>query len=165
MTVTTAGGTGMTSGIEVQRASDCPDAPAPALFTRWAGAALGKRASRTAIAVRIVAEEEGRALNLRYRSRDSATNVLSFPADIPPEICVELAMEPLGDLVLCAPVVEREAREQNKRPQDHWAHLTVHGVLHLLGHDHLDAVSAAAMESLEKDILAGLGIADPYESR
>ena len=155
----------MTSAIEVQVAAECVDAPAVDLFRQWVLAALGESTPQRGLAIRIVAEAEGRELNQRYRQRDTATNVLSFTADIPAELRAQLPMVPLGDLVLCAPVVEREAREQGKPVQDHWAHLTVHGVLHLLGHDHQDAVSAAAMEALERKILAGLGVSDPYVPR
>ncbi|TNY24961.1 rRNA maturation RNase YbeY, partial [Fulvimonas soli] len=101
---------------------------------------------------------EGRALNRDYRGKDYATNVLSFPAELPPGMALPL----IGDLAICAPVVAREAREQGKRERDHWAHLTVHGVLHLLGYDHIAEADAEAMETLEARILAGLGITDPY---
>jgi probable rRNA maturation factor len=110
------------------------------------------------LSIRIVGALEGRSMNRRYRGRDHATNVLSFPADLPRGITSSL----LGDLVICAPVALREAREQHKAPRDHFAHLTVHGVLHLLGYDHLDDRDATRMEVLERRILAGLGIADPY---
>jgi probable rRNA maturation factor len=134
--------------------------PAPASFRRWVGAALrgAKRRKRTELAIRIVDADEGRALNRDYRGRDYATNVLSFPAELPPGVDLPL----IGDLAICAPVVSREAAEQGKKPRDHWAHLTVHGVLHLLGHDHIVEAEAEAMEALERRILAGLGIADPY---
>lgn len=110
------------------------------------------------MSVRIVDAEEGRALNQRWRERDRPTNVLSFPADLPPELELPL----LGDLVLCAPVVLREAAEQGKRVEDHWAHLVIHGVLHLLGMDHQDDAEAEEMEQREREILAALGIGDPY---
>jgi len=134
--------------------------PAAASFRRWAEAALrgARRRKPAELAIRIVGLDEGRALNRDYRGRDYATNVLSFPAELPPGIALPL----IGDLAICAPVVLREAAEQAKRPRDHWAHLTVHGVLHLLGYDHIDDGEAEAMETLETRILAGLGIADPY---
>ena len=132
--------------------------PAAASFRRWATAALHGRIKRADLALRIVDEREGRALNRHYRGKDYATNVLSFPADLPEG--VELPI--LGDIVLCAPVVAREAREQGKALNAHYAHLTVHGVLHLLGFDHEDEREAEAMELLERQILAGLGIDDPY---
>ena len=132
--------------------------PAAISFRRWATAALAGRIREADLAIRIVDESEGRALNRHYRGKDYATNVLSFPAELPPG--VELPI--LGDLVLCAPVVAREAAEQGKALKDHYAHLTVHGVLHLLGLDHEDPLEAEAMEQLERDILATLDIADPY---
>ncbi|MDI3262328.1 MAG: rRNA maturation RNase YbeY [Fulvimonas sp.] len=134
--------------------------PAPASFRRWVQAALHGAGHRRAaeVAIRLVDADEGRALNARFRGKDYPTNVLSFPAEPPPDLRLAL----LGDLALCAPVVMREAQAQGKRPRDHFAHLTVHGVLHLLGHDHEEAAAAEVMEALEKRILAGLGIADPY---
>jgi probable rRNA maturation factor len=134
--------------------------PASASFRRWIEAALkgARRRKASEVSVRIVDAEEGRALNLQYRGRDYATNVLSFPVELPPGVDLPL----IGDLVICAPVVTREAAEQGKKPADHWAHLTVHGTLHLLGYDHIDEAEAEAMEALETKVLAGLGIADPY---
>ncbi|WP_242451793.1 rRNA maturation RNase YbeY [Rhodanobacter sp. T12-5] len=134
--------------------------PAPASFQRWVEAALrgAKRRKPGELAIRIVDTDEGRALNRDYRGKDYATNVLSFPAELPPGVALPL----IGDLAICAPVVLREAAEQGKLARDHWAHLTIHGVLHLLGHDHIEDAEAEAMEALETRILAGLGIADPY---
>jgi probable rRNA maturation factor len=134
--------------------------PASASFARWVRAALKSQRRRGLVSIRLVDEDEGRALNRHYRNRDYATNVLSFPADPLPKSVGGPRL--LGDLVLCAPVVAREARAQGKRPADHWAHLTVHGTLHLLGHDHMAPAEAERMETLEVRILAGLGIADPY---
>jgi len=134
--------------------------PAPASFRRWVDAALrgARRRKPAELAIRIVGTDEGRALNRDYRGKDYATNVLSFPAELPPGVALPL----IGDLAICAPVVRREAAEQGKAPRDHWAHLTVHGVLHLLGHDHIEEAEAERMEALETRILASLGIADPY---
>lgn len=132
--------------------------PASASFKRWACATLTNRIRRADLAIRIVDEREGRALNHHYRGKDSATNVLSFPAELPKGVKLPV----LGDIVLCAPVVAREARTQGKLLSAHYAHLTVHGVLHLLGLDHEDPREAEAMEQLERDILATLGIVDPY---
>ncbi|MCC6756362.1 MAG: rRNA maturation RNase YbeY [Arenimonas sp.] len=132
--------------------------PAPASFKRWAEAACRGRIKRADIAIRVVDEREGRSLNHHYRGKDYATNVLSFPAELPEGVTLPL----LGDLVICAPVVAREAAEQGKPLNAHYAHLTVHGVLHLLGLDHEDEREAEAMEAIERAILAELGHADPY---
>lgn len=151
---------GSRTDVAVGYATSRKGVPAPATFRRWVEAALkgARRRKATEVAIRIVDADEGQALNRQYRGRDYATNVLSFPADFPPG--VELPL--IGDLVICAPVVAREATEQGKKPADHWAHMTVHGTLHLLGYDHIEDGEAEAMEALETRILAGLGIADPY---
>ena len=109
------------------------------------------------LCVRLVDVAEGRQLNADYRGKDYATNVLSFPADVASE-----GERWLGDLVLCAPVIAHEAAEQGKSLPDHYAHLLVHGLLHLLGHDHQDDAEAEAMEALEVQLLAGLGVGNPY---
>ena len=132
--------------------------PAPVSFRRWAEAACLGRIKRADIAIRIVDEKEARALNKHYRGKDYATNVLSFPAELPDAVGLPL----LGDLVICAPVVAAEAAEQRKPLTAHYAHLTIHGVLHLLGLDHEDEREADAMEAIERGILADLGFADPY---
>ena len=134
--------------------------PAAASFRQWVEAALrgAKRRRASELSIRVVDADEGRALNRDYRGKDYATNVLSFEAELPPGLALPL----IGDIVICAPVVAREAAEQGKPPRDHWAHLTVHGVLHLLGYDHLEEAEAEAMEALETRVLAGLGIPDPY---
>ena len=138
--------------------------PAAVSFRKWVAAALAGRIREADLAVRLVDEAEGRALNRHYRGRDYATNVLSFPAELDEGIKLPkgVRMPLLGDLVLCAPVIAREAAEQGKPLSAHYAHLTVHGTLHLLGWDHGDDVEAQAMEALEREILAGLGVADPY---
>jgi probable rRNA maturation factor len=134
--------------------------PASTSFRAWVEAALrgARRRKATELSIRIVDTREGRTLNREYRGKDYATNVLSFPVELPPGVHLPL----IGDLVICAPVVAREATEQGKLARDHWAHMTVHGVLHLLGYDHIEDGEAEAMEALETRILAGLGIADPY---
>ena len=136
------------------------DLPSSASFRRWVQAALaGARHRKPAeVSIRIVGTREGRELNRRYRDRDYATNVLSFPAELPRGVSSPL----LGDIVICAPVVTREAREQGKPLRDHYAHLSVHGVLHLLGFDHQHDAEATRMEALERRVLAELGIDDPY---
>ena len=135
--------------------------PAAVSFRKWVAAALAGRIREADLAIRIVATKEGRALNRHYRGKDYATNVLSFPAELPEGVKLPL----LGDLVLCAPVIAREAREQKKPLAAHYAHLTVHGALHLLGWDHEDTHDAECMERLEREILADLGVEDPYEER
>jgi probable rRNA maturation factor len=134
--------------------------PSAASYRAWVAAALAGARHRRAseLSLVLVDEPQGRELNRQYRGRDYATNVLSFPAELPPGVRSPL----LGDIVICAPVVAREAAEQGKRLRDHHAHLTVHGVLHLLGHEHELDDEASRMEALETRILAGLGIADPY---
>jgi probable rRNA maturation factor len=132
--------------------------PAAVSFRRWAAAAAQGRIKRADLAIRIVDAKEARALNRHYRGKDYATNVLSFPVELPPGVTLPL----LGDLVICAPVVAKEALEQGKPLAAHYAHLTVHGVLHLLGLDHEDEREAEAMEQLERDVLARLGLPDPY---
>ena len=134
--------------------------PSALSFRRWVEAALAsaRRRKSAELAIRIVGTREGRILNRDYRGKDYATNVLSFPTELPPGVTLPL----IGDLAICAPVVAREAAEQGKTARDHWAHMTVHGVLHLLGYDHIEDAQAEAMEALETRILARLGIADPY---
>ena len=136
--------------------------PAAVSFRRWVAAALAGRIREADLAVRIVGSKEGRALNHHYRGKDYATNVLSFPAELPEGLPKGVKLPLLGDLVLCAPVVAREAKDQGKPANAHYAHLTVHGCLHLLGWDHEDAREAEAMEQLEREILASLGLPDPY---
>ncbi|HET6593055.1 MAG TPA: rRNA maturation RNase YbeY [Xanthomonadales bacterium] len=148
----------MTIELEVQRATRFQPLPGDRQFEQWARAALGQ--SKAAIlTLRIVGLEEMRRLNRRYRGKDAATNVLSFPADLPGAVDLPL----LGDVVLCAPLVIEEAQMQGKSPDAHWAHLTIHGILHLLGHDHVDPAEAAAMEGLEIELLGELGIGNPYD--
>ena len=144
--------------VSVSYAAPRTGVPAATSFRKWVAAALRGRIREADLAIRIVGAKEGRALNRHYRGKDYATNVLSFPAELPEGVKLPL----LGDLVICAPVVAREAKEQHKPAVAHYAHLTVHGVLHLLGWDHDDDKEAEAMEQLERDILAELGLPDPY---
>ena len=135
--------------------------PSATSFKRWAAAACEGRIRKADLAIRLVDTKEGTSLNRHYRGKENATNVLSFPAELPQG--VDMPMPLLGDLVICAPVVAREAEEQGKALNAHYAHLTVHGVLHLLGLDHEDDREANAMELIERQILAGLGYSDPYD--
>lgn len=129
---------------------------------RWADAVLTTEAlSEQEFTVRFVDEEESQALNHEYRGKNKPTNVLSFPFEAPPGIDINL----LGDLVICAPVIAREATEQSKSTLSHYAHMTVHGLLHLLGYDHIENDEAEAMEAKEIAILSTLGIDDPYQAK
>ncbi len=147
----------MTAEIEIQRASSATDLPCDSDFQRWASAALQDN-EETSVVIRLVDSEESLQLNNNYRGRDKPTNVLSFPFEAPAEI----ADNSLGDIVICAPVVEQQARQQNKPLNAHWAHMVVHGMLHLQGYDHQDDEQAEEMERLEGEILATLGFPDPY---
>ncbi|HSC47321.1 MAG TPA: rRNA maturation RNase YbeY [Gammaproteobacteria bacterium] len=147
--------------VHVEDASGAAGVPSTADFVRWAQAALAGRRSEGELAIRVVDEAESAELNGRYRKKSGATNVLSFPAELPRGV-PPLA---IGDLVICAPVVRREAQEQGKPLDVHWAHMVVHGCLHLLGFDHEDEAAAAEMEPLETDILRQMGYPDPYALR
>ena len=151
----------MPVAVAVQYASRARFLPSQPAVEQWVRDALEGRREEAALTVRIVGRDEGRRLNERYRGRAAPTNVLAFPFAPPPGAPAD---QELGDVVLCAPVVNREARAQRKRPEAHWAHLVVHGVLHLLGFDHDTAAAAGRMEEVERRILAGLGLPDPYEA-
>ena len=145
--------------LTVQRAC-AGRTPTNGAFRTWVEAALrGAQALPGALVLRIVDEAEGAELNQARRKRGAATNVLSFPADL----LENPAFRVLGDLVLCAPVV-LGSRAQGKRQAAHWAHLVIHGTLHLLGYDHVVKTEAEAMEALECSVLAGLGFPDPYQT-
>jgi len=135
--------------------SDIPDA---ATMRRWLKATLGSRLNAAELCVRIVNEAESALFNLRFRNRAGPTNVLSFPADLPANCPIPL----LGDLVICAPIIIREALEQRKEAAAHWAHILVHGALHLLGYDHINDDDAGVMEALETEILVAMGFPPPY---
>jgi len=144
--------------LDVAYAAHRPWAPRRAQFADWAAAALADTAERAALSVRVVGAARSRSLNARFRHKDKPTNVLSFTgAGLSPE-----GRRYLGELVICAPVVQREAKMQGKTPQAHWAHMTVHGVLHLLGFDHERAAEARKMAAKEIQILDRLGFSDPY---
>jgi probable rRNA maturation factor len=143
--------------IAVQYALPRKGLPSAATLRRVARAALrtaGRK--RSDLCLRLVGRAEARRLNQDYRGRDYAANVLSFPSGLGSRLA------PLGDVVICAPVIAAEARAQRKRPAAHWAHMVVHGTLHLLGHDHLRRADAERMERLERRVLAALGHPDPY---
>ena len=143
----------------LQIASDNAFIPDVSIFIKWI-----KKISQYVeitlknVTVRLVDESEIQALNKQFRGKDSLTNVLSFPCDLPADIDSVY----LGDIVICAPVVEREALEQNKAVDAHWAHMLLHGILHLKGYDHIQTVDALEMETLERKILAAIGYSDPY---
>jgi len=151
----------MTAALEVQRASESRSPPTKARLRAYAEAAIAGQRDEAGLVIRIVDEPESQALNRQYRGIDKPTNVLSFPFEAPPHV----PSRHIGDLVICAPVVEREAAEQGKPLEAHWAHMVVHGVLHLLGYDHQTDADAETMEGLEIAILGRLGFPNPYEAR
>jgi probable rRNA maturation factor len=150
----------MSITVDIQYAVEAPGLPTEADFTRWVATVLRDRKVEGEVCIRIVDAEESQALNAEYRGKDKPTNVLSFPFEVPPGVPVTL----LGDLVICAEVVAREAEEQQKAALHHWAHMVVHGTLHLLGFDHINDDEAEEMEALERDLLARLDITDPYQT-
>ncbi|MDE1188399.1 MAG: rRNA maturation RNase YbeY [Pantoea sp.] len=134
--------------------------PDEAAFQRWLEAAVTPFQPESEVTIRLVDEAESHELNLTYRGKDKPTNVLSFPFEAPPGIELPL----LGDLIICRQVVEAEAAEQGKTVEAHWAHMVVHGTLHLLGYDHIEDDEAEEMEALETEIMLALGYPDPYIS-
>lgn len=148
--------------LDFQVGTNFPYLPTEKLFYNWVEKTLEltqfKVDEPPQLTIRIVDEEEGLELNQRWRHKNYATNVLSFPFEAPPEVDIPL----LGDIVICAPVVLKEALEQHKQLTNHFAHLTIHGVLHLLGYDHIEESEAEEMEALEIKILDALNIANPY---
>lgn len=156
----------MSAIIDLQLACEHPSLPSPEDFQRWVELTLSEHANTdslriqdTELTIRVVDEQESQTLNHDYRGKDKPTNVLSFPFEAPPGIEINL----LGDLVICAQVVASEAKDQGKQEMHHWAHMTVHGCLHLLGYDHIEEQDAEVMEALEIKILAKLAIDDPYQ--
>lgn len=153
---------------DVQIACSATDIPTETDMEEWLSlvvAAVGsQRDNDSEVSVRVVDEVESRAMNLKFRHKDSPTNVLAFPTNLPDiDAWPEDAPVPLGDLVICAPVVEREAAEQGKELAAHWGHMLVHGTLHLLGYDHETSAQAEEMESMETQILDSRGVRNPYE--
>jgi probable rRNA maturation factor len=138
-------------------------APPRSELARWASAALGRHATGAELGVRVVGSAESARLNARYRGRDNPTNVLSFPQP-PLPARARAAVRALGDLVICPTVLRGEARAQSKALRAHWAHLVVHGTLHLIGYDHERAADARRMERREIAVLRRLGFANPYRS-
>ncbi len=143
--------------VQVQQAASGPDIPDNDQFQQWA-AAIDATVEQE-VSIRIVDEAESAALNQQYRKKPQATNVLAFPADIPPEVDLPF----IGDIVICAPIVAKQAAEQGKSLLSHWAHLTLHGILHLQGYDHLDDADAKNMENIEIQLMSKLGFSNPYE--
>jgi probable rRNA maturation factor len=145
--------------LEVQPATQLQELPSEEDFIQWAKAALRQEREHAELVIRLVDPAESQELNRQYRGKDRPTNVLSFPSDAPAVVGSHL----LGDLVICAPLVLREAEEQGKSATAHWAHMVVHGVLHLLGYDHQEEAAGEIMERLEQEIMAVLGFNDPYQ--
>lgn len=151
----------MTIELDLQIAvEDTTDLPTEVQLQQWLESTITLFQSQAEITIRIVENEESQQLNRDYRGKDKPTNVLSFPFEAPPGIEIDL----LGDLIICKQVVEAEAKEQNKSLSAHWAHMVVHGSLHLLGYDHIDDDEADEMESIETEIMQKLGFEDPYIS-
>ena len=158
--------------LELQNPYDFDTIPQFDDLEKWSNAALqiAKADQAVSLVIRFVNEEEGIDLNYTYREKNVATNVLSFPYEVPdyavdiPELQDEYSQQHLGDLVLCEKVVRAEAKVQNKTLEQHWAHLIIHGVLHLQGYDHINDDEAATMESLEIKILESLGFSNPYDT-
>ena len=149
----------MSINIEIQRVCSLKSIPSDEKFQLWSEAVLKERITATELNIRIVEEHEIAELNKRYRGKNKSTNVLSFPFDaVTPD-----PMPILGDLVICAPLVAREAQEQSKEIESHWAHLVVHGILHLLGYDHETVDDTKIMETLESEILTKMNYPAPYE--
>lgn len=149
----------MSYRIDVEVNSSSTQIPSVEKIERWVTTALhSDELNEAEVSIYIVDEQESQELNFQYRGKNKPTNVLSFPADIPDEVGVPL----LGDLVVCAPVVESEAREQGKTQEAHWAHMLVHGTLHLLGYDHIDNDEAEVMEALETRLVTQLNFPAPY---
>lgn len=145
--------------VDIQRVSQADNLPTDAQLIRWANVGW-QQPHQSEVTLRLVDETESQTLNHQYRGKDKPTNVLSFPFEAPAGITVPLA----GDLIICAPVVAFEVAEQNKRSEEHWAHMVIHGLLHLQGYDHIEDDEAEIMEALEIRLLAELGYGNPYET-
>lgn len=145
--------------LDVQIACEALNLPSEEQLQLWVTTALASLKNDSELTIRIVESIESQELNHQYRQKSKPTNVLSFPFEVPDGIDINL----LGDLVICSDVVNQEAIEQNKKNHDHWAHLVIHGCLHLLGYDHIEDNEAIEMESLEIKLLSTLGIDNPYQ--
>jgi len=146
--------------IDIQIASEATPLPSEDDFRLWCESALQSEHKGAALAIRVVDEAEMQSLNAQFRMQDKPTNVLSFPCQLPEE----LDLHELGDVIICAQVVKKEASEQNKAEDAHWAHMAVHGVLHLQGYDHIEEIDADLMEALEEKIITSLGYPKPYNT-
>ena len=147
--------------MDIQNVFGFESLPIDRSIINWAEQALDEQHKEAEITLRVVDIDEGKALNKEWRKKNSATNVLSFPVGEP----IEHAPNFLGDIVVCAPIVEQEAKEQGKAIEAHWAHLIIHGILHLQGYDHESDEDANEMETKEINILKGIGFANPYETK
>lgn len=145
--------------LDIQIATESGDYPSEQQFQSWVDTVLAERNQDSEVVIRLVDAAESAELNQQYRHKTGPTNILSFPFEAPPGIEMDL----LGDLVICAPLIVQEAQQQHKQPADHWAHITIHGILHLLGYDHIVEADAEAMETLEIRLLNMLNIANPYQ--
>jgi probable rRNA maturation factor len=148
----------MKVNVDVENVSSYEDIPDQTCFHQWVSASLSNYKNSAEVAIRIINEDESAKLNYQFRKKNYATNILSFPADLPKSLNLSL----LGDLAVCVQVVIREAIEQNKEINAHWAHIIVHGSLHLIGYDHEDDLAAKNMEALEIKILGDLNFPSPY---
>ncbi len=144
--------------LDIQIATRSSEIPESRQFQQWVDQALAGVDGNHEVVIRVVDEAESTQLNEQYRHKHGPTNILSFPFEAPPGVEIDL----LGDLVACAPVIAAEAQQQHKKLEDHWAHIIVHGVLHLLGYDHIEDRDAEEMEALEIEILKHLNIQNPY---
>jgi probable rRNA maturation factor len=144
--------------LEIQLATSYADYPSEQQFQLWVDTVLQEDDQDSEIVIRLVDDQESAELNQQYRHKQGPTNILSFPFEAPDGFDTDL----LGDLVICTPLIALEAQQQNKQLFDHWAHITIHGVLHLLGYDHIDDAEAEEMEALEIKILSRLNINNPY---
>jgi len=145
--------------LDIQIATKSSGYPSEQQFQQWVDTVLSDQSQDSEIVIRLVDDAESATLNEQYRHKNGPTNILSFPFEAPEGIEMDL----LGDLVVCVPLIAKEAAEQNKLPEHHWAHITIHGVLHLLGYDHIEEAEAEEMETLEIKLLNMLNIANPYQ--